>query len=74
MKVEEREKIVHKKQENPTWSQTKIAKSLGMSKSTVGYVLKHFNGTLTVNHSRGNGRKMVQWIKKITQKIIRSIT
>jgi len=73
MGVEEREKIVHIYQQNPTWSQRTIAKVLGIPKSTVGSVIKRFNDTLSIQHAKGNGRKSGPSDKILAQKIIRSI-
>ena len=72
MEVERRKKIVHKHLENPTWPQIKIAKSLGVSKSTVGDVLKKFKETLSIERKVGSGRKKGPVDKQLHRKIVRS--
>lgn len=69
---ENRQKIVHKFNENPTWSHSMIAKSIGIPKSTVGNVLRRFKETLTIERKKGQGRKSGPANKNLHQKIIRS--
>lgn len=70
--LDNRKKILHKYNENPRWSHSMIAKSIGIPKSTVGNVLRRFKKSLTVERTKGQGRKPGPSNKNLHQKIIRS--
>jgi transposase len=71
--IENRKRIVAQFIENPTTSASSIAKLLKLPRSTVIGVLKRYKETLTVNRSKGGGRKPGPVDKNLHQKIIRSI-
>lgn len=73
MELENRKKILNKIQENPTWSNPQIAKSLGITRQTVLNVRKRFNDSLTVDRASGSGGKANKIDKKLASKIVRSV-
>lgn len=68
--IEVRKKILNIFNENPKMSQSKIAKTLGIAKSTVQNVLFNFRKTLTVERKSGSGRKAGPVDKKLAKKIV----
>ena len=73
MGVEDRKKILHKNHENPSWSHGKIAKSLGIPRSTVSDVLRRFRTYLSVEQAEETVRKAIPVNKFLAKKIIKSI-
>lgn len=71
--LENRKKILHRKNENPELSGSAIAKILKLDKSTVCRVIKRYNETLTVERAVGSGRKPGPIDKKLSERVIRSI-
>ena len=57
MELETRKKILHKFNENPTWSRSKLPKSHKIAKSTVCSVLKRYEETLTIERKKRNVKK-----------------
>jgi IS30 family transposase len=68
-----REKIVHKYLENPSWSHRSIAKALNLSNSTVSSVIKRYKETLSTDRAKGSGRKKGFKDPKIISKVKRSL-
>lgn len=73
MELENRKKILHIFEENPTWSYSMISKAAGIPKSTVFCVIKRFKKTLTIERAKGSGRKLGTGDKKLAQQVMRSI-
>lgn len=72
MEHENREKILHKFNENPKASGRSIAKKLKMPKSTVADVLKRFKETLTIGRAPHPSRKCGPKNKELAKKVTRS--
>lgn len=70
--LQNRELILHKKRESPTWTQKEIAKSIGTTQQTVSNVLRRYNETLSVDRAQGSGKKSGPVDKKLHQSILRS--
>lgn len=70
--LQNRKLILHKKRENPTWTQKEIAKSLGTTQPTVSNVLKRHNEKLSVDRAPGSGKKKGPVDKKLHQSVLRS--
>ena len=73
MELENRKLILHKYNENPSWTILRIAKSLKMSHKTVGNVINRFKQTLSIERAEGSGKKPGPQGKKLAKKIIQSV-
>lgn len=73
MEQNNREKILHKFKENPSWSFSMIGKSLKISPSTVRDVINRFNATLSIDRTKGSGAKMGPRNKKLVSKVVQSV-
>lgn len=70
---ENRRKILHEFQKNPTRKPYHIAKELNIPKSTVYDVINRFKETLSTNRRKGGGRKKGFVDKKLVNKVLRSL-
>lgn len=73
MEARNRELILHKFIENPTFSASSIAKILNFPKSTVCGVIKRYKETLTIERAPQKNRRKGFADKNLRNKIIRSI-
>lgn len=73
MEAERRKLILDTHVENPTWSGTKIAKSLKLPKSTVYDVLKRFRERKTVGRIDQSKRRSGTYDRQLRSKVLRTI-
>lgn len=73
MEVERRKSIVNKFIENPTWSGTRIAKSLNFPKTTVCRVIKRYKETLTYDRTKQINRKSGTNDNNFEKKVLKSV-
>lgn len=73
MEKQNRVNIVHKFQENPTWTGSMIAKSLKLPRSTVYLVLKRYRQTLSVERKKKQVEKTGTKNLLLRSKVLRSI-
>ena len=74
MEIQNRKKVVHKYLENPALSYSAIAQATGISKSTVGDVIRRYKATLSVDRAKGSGAKAGPRDPNLHKKILRSIS
>lgn len=68
-----REQILLKHTENPCMSHNNIAKSIGISKSTVTNVLRNFRRTFSIERKKGSGRKQGPASKKTDNAVVAAL-
>lgn len=73
MELENRKKIVHIFQQNPTWSHSSIAKEAKVSRRTVSGVIKRFKNSSTVVRAEGSGPKPATRDTELVKKVKRSV-
>lgn len=73
MEVERRKLIVDKYLENPSWSGSKIAKSLNLPKTTVCRVLKQYKDSLSFDRKPQLNRRSGTKDKNLEKKVLRAI-